>query len=144
MMNGQLNVMEQIDHCITDHNLFISAKRAIHYPACHAAHVIARDKSLRPHSLCLSSHSPLLKGRERMLKLRARCSRLLQGPYSCQILEAISSSPGNEQERTSRASKPINKSKCIASLRPVLYSLEHEAEKDSEAACKPNRNERQN
>lgn len=56
MMNGQLNVMEQIDHCITDHNLFISAKRAIHYPACHTAHVIARDKSPRPHSLRLSSH----------------------------------------------------------------------------------------
>lgn len=44
MMNGQLNVMEQIDHCITDHNLFISAKRAIHYPACHTVHVITRDK----------------------------------------------------------------------------------------------------
>lgn len=58
MMNGQLNVMEQIDHCNTDHNLFISARRAIHYPACHAAHVSARDKSLRPQSLCLSSHLP--------------------------------------------------------------------------------------
>ena len=56
MMNGQLNAMEQIDHCITDHNLFISAKRAIHYPGCHTAHVIARGKSPKPHSLGFSSH----------------------------------------------------------------------------------------
>ena len=56
MMNGQLNTMEQIDHCITDHNLFISSKRAIHYPGCHTAHVIARDKSPKPHSLGFSSH----------------------------------------------------------------------------------------
>lgn len=57
MTNGQLNVMEQIDHYITGHNLFISAKRAIHYLACHTAHVITRDKSPRPQSVCLiTSH----------------------------------------------------------------------------------------
>lgn len=57
MTNRQLNVMEQIDHCITDHNLLISAKRAIHYLACHTAHVITRGKSPRPQSVSLiTSH----------------------------------------------------------------------------------------
>ena len=32
-MNGRLNVMEQIDHSITKHNLLISGWRAIHYCA---------------------------------------------------------------------------------------------------------------
>lgn len=44
-MNGRLNMMKQIDHCITDHNLFISEQRMIHYLACHSGCVIARDNS---------------------------------------------------------------------------------------------------
>lgn len=34
-MNGQLNVLQQIDHCITKHNLLISGGTTIHYSAYH-------------------------------------------------------------------------------------------------------------
>lgn len=43
VMDGRLHVMERIDHCITRHNLLISAKRAIHYRAHHRDTVIPAD-----------------------------------------------------------------------------------------------------
>lgn len=43
VINGWLHMMEQIDHCITRHNLLISTKRAIHYRAHHRDTVIPAD-----------------------------------------------------------------------------------------------------
>lgn len=50
---------------------------------------------------CASHHvSPPFNGRTRVLKESARCRRLLWDPLPCWILEAISSSPRNQQGQT--------------------------------------------
>lgn len=56
LMNGQLHMMGQIDHCITRHNLLISAKRAIHYRAHHRDTVIPTDNI--PDVLARASYHP--------------------------------------------------------------------------------------
>lgn len=56
VMNGRLRMMEQMDHCITRHNLLISAKRAIHYRAHHRDTVIPADNG--PAALAWASYHP--------------------------------------------------------------------------------------